>query len=593
MTAVDAGEEVIVERKAKASSARPRALRKPRVKKLHPAEQYLADVRDGRIVTSKYVRMAVDRHFRDLEDGHERGLYFDRDAALHFIEFFEEFLQHTEGEWDGQPFVLHPSQAAKWWILYGWKRAGGYRRFSMAFDEEARGQGKSTQASGFCLYELIAFGEAGAQVYSASTDKKTARLVWDTAALMVQRNPELHTIIELRPGVANMHIPGTASKFEALASEHDKLMGLRPSAFCIDELHMLPNSDLLDVLVSAMGKRKNALGLLITNSGFDRNSCCWKQREYSIRVLEAAFGEDHSFRDDSWFAWIQCIDDEDDWEDESCWVKANPMLECGVVNIENLRQQALKAKNDPSSLNAFLRFRMSRWTEGDVIWMPMHLWDLCNGVVSMEDMRGRYCVGGLDLSTTTDMTALGLMFPPSSTDAKWRVLVRYFLPKDAILQRSKKDRVPYDVWAREGRIILTPGAVVDYSFIRAEVHRMAEMFELKEICFDRWNSSDLVRDLEADGFTMVKWGQGMLDMNAPTKRMKELVVQQEIAHGADPILRWNTRNVVTEIDAAGFEKPDKSKCREKIDGMQASLMALGYGMRVAGPQYTSTFVGCL
>jgi phage terminase large subunit-like protein len=560
--------------------------RKPRKKKLHSVETYLAAVRDGSIVTSKLVRQAVERHFIDLELGETRGLYFDREAAEHVIDFFPQFLVHTEGEWDGKPFQLEPSQQAKLWILYGWKRkATGYRRFNYAYVEEGRGQGKSALASGLCLYELIAFGEAGAQVYSAATDKKTARLVWDTAALMVNRSPLLKSRITIYRD--NMHIAGTASKFEPCASDSDNLLGLRPSFFVLDELHVHPNSGVLDVFFSAMGKRRNPLGLMITNSGYDRLSVCYKQREYSIKVLDAATSGDSSFADNSWFAWISGIDDEDDWEDERNWIKANPMLGT-VVSLDNMRQQALKAKNDPSSLNAFLRFRLSRWTESDVAWMPMHLWDACRGVVDAERLRGRQCIGALDLSTTTDISAFGMIFPPVAADPYWSVLVDFFLPREAIQDRVKRDRVPYDVWERQELFHLTRGRVVDYDVIRAVVNRRAEQFDLKEVCFDRWNSSDIVKDLETDGFTMIKWGQGFNDMNAPTKRLMELVLNGELAHGANPVLRWMAGNVMAYMDPAGNIKPDKARSKEKIDGIVAILMALGRAMLVGQNEYASS-----
>lgn len=576
--AVDAGEEVIVERKA-------RKARKPRAPKLHPAEQYLADIRDGKIVTSKYVKLAVDRHFRDLDEGHKRGLVFNPDAAKHCIDFFPAFLTHFEGDWAGKPFELTPSQQAKTWILYGWQRSNGLRRFKYAYDEEGRGNGKSVYASGLCIYELVAFGEAGPWVYSGATDKKTARLVWDTADLMVKANPELRDLIESRPGIANMHIAGTAAKFEAVASDDSNLLGLRPQFTLLDELHEHKSAGVWNVFTSAMGKRRQPLLLAITNSGFDRNSVCWQKREYSVNVLEGIF------EDDVWFAWIQGIDDEDDWEDESCWIKANPNLGT-IVQMDELREQARIAKNDPSALNSFLRFRLSRWTEGDITAaIPMQHWDKCRGAVDLEDLKGRLCIGALDLSSTNDISALGLVFPPTATDDKWRLLPRFYLPEEAIQERVKRDRIPYDQWAREGLFTLTPGRVVDYGYIRRDVQQMAEQFELKEICFDRWNSTDLVRDLETDGFTMIKWGQGFNDMNAPTRRFIDLVLTEDIAHGGNPVLRWMARNLVVFMDPAGNLKPDKSKSRDKIDGIVALIMALGRAMLVAEPQYTSTFVG--
>lgn len=555
-------------------------------KRLSVAEKYIRDVLAGRIVTSKLVRLQIERHQRDLNEGEKRGLVFDRVAAQHVIDFFPAFLCHTEGKLDGVPFVLEPFQQAKLWILYGWKwKETGYRRFKYAYNEIGRGNGKSTEASGLCLYEFLAIGEAGAHVYSAATDKETAKIVFNTAELMLNRSPFLKERVTCFR--ENMHIPGTAGKFVPCASEASFLLGLRPSFISMDELHVHSGPEVWDVFTSAMGKRTSPLLYVSTNSGYDRHSVCWKQREYSIKVLDGVFP------DDTWFAWICGIDEGDDWEDERNWIKANPGL--GVmVQMKELREQAVKAKNDPSALNSFLRFRLSKWTEAHTAWMPMHIWDTCRGGVDPVELRGRACFGGLDLSTTTDVSAFVLLFPPDGHDPQWRVLPRFFLPKDSIQDRVKRDRVPYDVWEREGRFILTEGRVIKYDFIRAEIDRLSRLYDIREIVFDRWNSNDIVTKLEEeDGFEMVEWGQGLASMNAPTKRLMELVLDGELAHGGDPVLRWMASNVMIYTDPAGNIKPDKGKSIEKIDGIVGLVMALGRAMQAPIAQYTSPFVGAV
>jgi phage terminase large subunit-like protein len=551
-------------------------------KKLSIAEKYIRDVLAGRIVTSRLVRLQIERHLRDLEDGHKRGLVFDRVAAQHVIDFFPKFLCHTEGKLDGQPFVLEPFQQAKLWILYGWKwKDTGYRRFKFAYNEIGRGNCKSTEASGLCLYELLAFGEAGAHVYSAATDKETAKIVFNTAELMLNRSPFLRERVTCFRD--NMHIPGTAAKFVPCASEASFLLGLRPSFISMDELHVHPSPEVWNVFVSAMGKRTSPLLYVSTNSGFDRHSVCWKQRDYSVKVLEQIIG------DDTWFAWICGLDDDDDWEDESNWIKANPGL--GVmVQLKELREQAFKAKNDPSSLNAFLRFRMSRWTDSHTAWMPMHLWDTCCEPIEPAALRGRPCFGGLDLSTTTDISAFVLLFPPTEDDPKWRILPRFYLPKDCIEDRVKRDRVPYDVWERQKLFTLTSGRVIDYRVIRADIEQLSREYDIREIIFDRWNSSDMVTNLEGDGFEMVEWGQGLASMNAPMKRTMELVLSGEIAHGGNEVLRWMASNMMAYMDPAGNIKPDRGKSTEKIDGIVALIMAVGRAMLVGEIQYTRPYV---
>ena len=547
-------------------------------KRLSVAERYIRDVLAGKIVVSKLVRLQIELHQRDLREGAARGLCFDRKAAQHVIDFFPKFLVHPEGLLDGQPYVLEPFQQARLWILYGWKWADtGNRRFKYAYYETGRGNAKSMEASGLALYEFFAFGHAGAQVYSVATDKDTARLVYDTSELMVRRSPFLAERAVLHKD--NMHIPGTAAKYEPLAADHTNLLGLRPYFINFDELHMQPNANLWNALVSAMGKAANPLLQALTNSGTDRNSLCYRQHEYSVKVLLGIF------TDDTWFAWIAALDDGDDPFDERNWPKANQGLGT-MMTWKELREAATRAKNDPSALNTFLRYRMSVWTESHVVWMPMDLWDQCAHVVDPAELAGRACVGALDLSTISDISAFVLVFPPAGNDTRWTILPRFFLPKESIQKRVETDRVPYDEWERAQLFILTAGRTIDYDEIRDEIHRLKAKYDFSEIVFDRWNSSDIVKHLEADGFEMVKWGQGYQDMNAPTKRLMEFVLNDQLAHGGNPVLRWMASNTVVFTDPAGFIKPDKSRSKEKIDGIVAAIMGIGRGMAVPEQKYT-------
>ena len=549
--------------------------------RLSVAERYIRDVLAGRILTSNYVRLAIERHVRDLESGPARGLRFDRAASQHVIDFFPAFIEHPEGPLAGQPYILEPFQQARLWILYGWKWADtGNRRFKFAYYETGRGNAKSMEASGLALYEFFAFGHSGAQVYSVATDKDTARLVYDTSELMVRHSPYLAERATLHKD--NMHIPGTASKYEPLAADHTNLLGLRPYFINFDELHMQPNANLWNALTSAMGKCPNPLLQALTNSGFDRNSLCYKQHEYSVKVLLGVF------TDDTWFPWIAALDDGDDWQDERNWIKANQGLGT-MMTLKELRESAARARNDPSALNTFLRYRMSVWTDSHAAWMPMDLWDACNLPVDMDELAGRPCVGALDLSTISDISAFALVFPPHGTDERWSILPRFFLPRENIQKRVERDRVPYDVWERQGLFILTGGRTIDYDEIREEIKRLKARFDFVEITYDRWNSSDIVKRLEGDGFEMVKWGQGYQDMNAATKRLMELVLNGELSHGGNPVLRWMASNVVVKMDPAGSMKPDKERSPEKIDGIVAAIMALGRAMAVPETQYTPSY----
>jgi phage terminase large subunit-like protein len=384
-------------------------------------------------------------------------------------------------------------------------------------------------------------------------------------------------------GKENICDPITRSKFEPCAAEDQNLQGLRPSFVCIDELHAHASEGVWNAFYTRLGKCRQPLMFAITNSGFDRNSVCYKQHEYSVKVLQGIVP------DDSWFAWICGVDDEGrgdfNWEDETRWPWANPCWGT-AVKLTEMREQALKAKEDPSSLNAFLRFRLCIWTTQFSHWMRMDLWDLCNFTIAREQLRERRCYGALDLSTTTDIAAFVLLFEPTSEDPHWHVLPSFFLPKDNIAFRCRRDRVPYDVWAKQGLFELTEGNIIDYRFIRAKINELGQEFNIAQIGFDRWNSTEIVTQLgEEDGFEMVKIGQGMASMFAPTKRIVELVSTQELAHGGNSILRWMASNVIVQQDPAGNTKPDKGKSREKIDGIVALCMALSCAMATSGATF--------
>jgi len=538
------------------------------------AEKYIADVLAGRVPVSKLVRLQIERHLRDLREGSARGLFFDRKAAQRVIDFFPLFTVGVDGDYYGVPIILDPAWQALLWILYGWKRKDEKgrkrRRFKIAYSEMGAGNLKSLILSGLCLYELYAFGERGARVYAAATDRKTARRVFDTASSMATQSDYLRD--HLLVGKEAIADSETDSKFEAVASEDQNLQGLRPSFVCIDELHAHSSPGVWNAFYSRLGKTTQPLMFAITNSGYDRNSVCYQQREYSEKVLTGIIP------DDTWFAWIcgldpEDIEDPDGWQDESNWPKGNPCWGT-AIKLAEMREQAIKAKGDPGSLDTFLRFRLCIWTTKYSAWMPIDKWDLCRQQITREQLRGRRCYAGLDLSTTTDISAFVLLFEPTEEDPRWHVLPFFFLPKDNIASRCRRDRVPYDVWARQGLFHLTEGTVIDYRFIRSLILELRDEFDIANISFDRWNSTDIVTNLTDDGFEMVRVGQGFASMFAPTKRLLELVLTGELAHDGNPVLRWMASNVIVQQDPAGNVKPDKGKSREKIDGIVALIMAI-------------------
>ena len=564
------------------------------------AEKYIADVLAGRIPASKLVRQQFERHQRDLKEGKARGLVFDRQAAQHVIDFFPLFACGVDGDYYGVPIVLDPAWQALLWILYGWKRRNAkgrkLRRFKVGYVEMGAGNLKSLILSALCLYELYAFGERGARVYAAATDRETARRIFDTASTMATQSDWLRDYLLI--GKEAIADPATDSKFEPCASEDKNLQGLRPSFVCIDELHAHKNDGVWNAFYSRLGKTTQPLMLAITNSGFDRNSCCYKQREYSEKVLAGIIP------DDTWFAFICGLDDPEDletpegeerapdspepWEDESKWPKANPCWGT-AIRLAEMREQAIKAKGDPSALDTFLRFRLCVWTTKLSKWLPIEKWDACKIAFALEKLKGRRCFGGLDLSTVIDIAAFVLIFEPTEDDPRWYVLPFFFLPRDNIKFRVRRDRVPYDIWERQGLFYLTDGNVIDYDFIRAKINALREDFDIVQIGFDRWNSTDIVTRLISDGHEMVKVGQGFAGMAAPVKRLEEVIMGGQLAHDGNPVLRWMFSNVIIEQDPAGNRKFNKAKSREKIDGIVALAMAIS-GLMTAPDTTPGIFV---
>jgi phage terminase large subunit-like protein len=556
-----------------------------------PAEAYARDAAEGYLVCSRQVQLAARRHLRDLAEGKHRGLYFDQDSAQFVLDFFG-FLCHTKAEHQGETLRLEPWQQFILWVVFGWRRmADGLRRFRTAYIEVARKNGKSTLMAGLGLYLLYADGEPGAEIYCAATKKDQARIVFDIAVEMRERSKWLKQ--EVAKFRDNLNVPATGSKFQPLSSDEDTLDGLNVHAAIVDELHAHKDRKVWDVLATATAARRQPLMLAITTAGFDRESICWRQHEYAEKVLEGVQ------QDDSFFGYIATVAKEADWEDEENWRRANPNL--GVsVKLEDLRAKAATVKIDPSGLNSFLRLHLNQWTQTDVRWMKPEEWNATarpapppGGFVIPEEplaarqallahLSGRRCYGGLDLSSKIDLTAFVLVFPPAGGDPRWFVLPWFWVPEENIEARAKNDRVPYDVWVREGWIDATDGNVVDYDAVRQRILALRDRYHIVEIGVDKWNATETNSKLQGEGMTVVEVPQGFGSLSSATKELKTYVYQRVMAHAGNPVLRWNAANMVVRTDANANEAPDKQKVSEKIDGIAALITALSRCIPKAG-----------
>lgn len=549
------------------------------------AEQYVTDVLSGSQVAGKWTRLACERHQRDLVAGAERGLYFDEQAAKIAIAF-SRLLKHSKGEWAGQPLVLEPWQQFIFWNIFGWKRADGTRRFRTAILEVARKNGKTTMGAAIGLFLLLADGEPGAEIYSAATKRDQARLSHSEATRMAKSSGSVRREVTIFRD--NIHIAGTASKFEPLGADANTLDGLNVHGVIVDEIHAHKSRDLWDILETATGARRQPLMFGISTAGFDRQSLFFTQHQYTQKIL------DQVIEDDTWFGMIYAIDNnderqdegnDDDWQDETVWVKANPNL--GVSKkLDDMQRKAARAAEMPTALNAFLRLELNVWTQSITKWIHLGHWRACGTAVDAEGLRGRICYGGLDLSSTTDISALVLVFPPQAAEDDYQVLCRFWIPEEAMRERTRRDRVPYETWVRQGFITATPGNVIDYDFILAQVDEDAQKYDLPEVAFDRWGASRIQTQLIERGGEdfMVQFGQGFRSMSPPMKELEKLILGEKLAHGNNPVLTWMADNLVARTDPAGNIKPDKERSREKIDGMVALIMALDRAVRHEPPK---------
>ena len=549
----------------------------------HPVVSYMRGVLDGSVPACEFIKLAVKRHQDDMEHGAERGLRFDRARAEHVIQFFG-FLTHSKGEWAGQPFVLEPWQQFMLWVLFGWIREDGLRRFRTAYVELPRKNGKTTLMAGIGLYLLTADGEPGAEVFSAATKRDQAKLSWSEAARMVQKSPSLSGMVNHWRSSNTLVVDQTASKFQPLGADADTMDGLNVHGALIDELHAHKTRDVVDVLETATGARRQPLIFEITTAGYDRASVCYEHHEYSRQVLQ------RTIQDDTWFVFMAALDEGDDWREESTWAKANPNL--GVsVKLDDLRRKSEKAQQMPAAQNAFRRLHLNEWTQQSDRWIDLALWDSNAGEpVFAQALKGRECFGGLDLSSVSDITAWVLVFPDAEEPERVTVLPRFWCPESRLTAESNTYRDQYQAWVRNGWMTATPGDAVDYAWVRKQILEDAQQFHLIDLNVDRlFQGYQLSQELTDEGMAVFGMGQGFYGMAGPMREFERRLLAKQIRHGNNPVLRWMAGNVAVKQDPAGNLKPDKAESQGKIDGIVALLMALDRAMRRTGDGEKSVY----
>lgn len=524
--------------------------------------------------------------------------------------FFRKWLKHTKGEHAGEPLILQE------WAdrdilrpIFGEKRtADGYRRYRTAYIEVPRKNAKSTIAAGIALYLLFADGEPGAEIYSAAADRGQARIVFEDATTMVVESGLKPMSRVFKSVITN---PDLNAKYQVISKDSNTKHGFNSHGVVFDELHTQPNRDLWDVLTTSTGSRRQPLVFTMTTAGVDKLSICYEQHDYAVRILRGELVDD-SFLPVIYSA-VDPLDtdpnavDKVDWRSVEAMERANPGLGVTVYR-EYLEHELEQAIQIPGRQNTYKRLHLNLWTEQASRWLDVATWDDADPQTALADLADRWCVAGLDLASTTDIAALVLFFPdadkpPTRIDGMnldaiddidqdveeneevevvipmrergGDVLSFFFAPEDNIRLRVTRDKVPYDLWAEQGFLELTEGNVVDYDRIRTFIRELSEIYEIREIAIDRWNSTQLQTQLAGDGFEVVQFGQGFASMTAPSKELERLMLSHKLRHGDNPILRWMIANVAAETDSAGNIKPSKKVSTERIDGVVSLIMAIG------------------
>lgn len=503
--------------------------------------------------------------------------WFDDQAAQDAVDFFPACLRHVEGAVAGKPFALEPWQQAIIGNLFGWKRRDAHGRVIRRYREcllyVPRKNGKTPLIAGLAAYVFFCEPEKGQQDYVAAADKEQAGMLFRHLKGMVEQEPELASRCQVLGGNASIGpskslVRASDGAFlRVISADASTKHGGNPHLTIMDELHAQPNAELYDVLHTGMASQNRAQPLFIslTTADFDRPSVCNERHDYACQVRDGLI-------DDPTFLPVvyETLRD-DDWTDPRVWATANPNL--GVsVSEDYLRGECAKAQKIPRLENTFKRLHLNMRTESDERWLDLAAWDDGDCAFDPTSLEGEPCWCGLDLSSTTDLSAFVAVF---RVDDCYRVLARLWLPADNLRTKSLKDKVSYETWVNGGYIETTPGNTIKYDHIRQFVNDFGQRHQIEEIAVDRWNATQLADQLTGDGFTVFAFGQGYKDMSPASKELERAILAREISANKNPVIRWMVGNVMSEQDAAGNVKPSKAKSTERIDGVVAMIMGVG------------------
>jgi phage terminase large subunit-like protein len=498
----------------------------------------------------------------------------NKDRALEVIEFIQ--MLHLTGDFYGEPFVLMDWQHETLWDVYGTVRDNGYRQYRYAYLEIPKKNGKTELVAAIGLYHLVCDGPSG-QIYCCAAETEQAALTYRAAKQMVEQEPELEKLLKIIDSKREIHNLATGTVMKVLSAEAYSKHGINPTVIIFDELHAQPNRELWDVMTFGAGAaRREPIWWVITTAGDDpdRHSIGWEIHEYAQKVIE---GE---IEDPVWYAKIFCADEDDDIFDEDVWYKANPSLG-RTINIESVRQEAIGARNSESQEKLFRWLRLNQWISlKSTGWLPLTLWDNTVGKWGKDELVGKKCYLGLDLASTTDLTAAALLFPPQDGFGEWRVIFEGWIPDERMNERVKRDKVPYDTWVKDGFLHATRGSMVDYDYVEARIKALAKQYQIEYLCTDAWNSRMLQQRLAKASIDSIEVPQTITGMSPGMKELERLLRAGDMTHEKNPVARWCFGNIAVHIDGNENMKPMKNKSQDRIDLLVAWINAMNVAIRM-------------
>jgi phage terminase large subunit-like protein len=542
-----------------------------------PVSVYARSVVAGRTVAGPYVRAACARHLDDLTAAPSRGWTFDARRVARVVDFFRDVLRLSSGEFEGEPFVLQPWQAFIVGSLFGWVNDAGQRRFRVAFVETGKGSGKSPLAAGIGLYMLVADGEARAEVYAAASKKDQAMVLFRDAIAMVDQSPGLRARVKQTGGsqVWNLSVDGCF--FRAIASDEGQ-SGPRPHCALIDEVHEHRDDTMIEMMRAGFKGRRQPLLFCITNSGVDRESVCWRYHDKAVKVAE------RTVEDDRFFSYVCAVDaGEDPMRERACWAKTNPNLGVSIPEAY-LDDQVNEARQMPAKESIVRRLHFCQWVDAASPWISGEAWRACevaHDVPFTERFAGARVTLALDLSTTTDLTALAMV---AEFEGRLYGAVEFWTPAETLRSRAERDGVDYPLWVRQGFVHALPGSTLEYGPIADRIAELLDVFDVAELVFDRYRISYMKRELDDRGLavpltehpqTFVKPMRSALWMPQSINELEGAVLRREIDIDFNPCLTWAAASAVCEVDVHESRIFSKRKATGRIDGLVALTMAVG------------------